>query len=220
MRIAREFPVLAALLLAACGGPESEPPANENAVTDASSAEDTAGAVDDPIASKNGVEIVDGWVRAVTDRSITAAFATIQSADLTDDVLLSVTSPAAGATELHESIIDGDRRSMRPVETIAIPMSGAVLKPGGNHIMLIDLVDQSLEPGDDVELIFTFQDAGELVTFLPVAENAEGAAAAIAAMKKAHKDGDHDHDHSGHDHDHDHEDHDHEDHDHDDDGSH
>lgn len=50
---------------------------------------------------------------------------------------------------------------MRPVESIAVPAGETVsLKPGGYHVMLLDLV-KPLVIGESFDLTVTFAEAGE-----------------------------------------------------------
>ncbi|MBM3567904.1 MAG: copper chaperone PCu(A)C [Alphaproteobacteria bacterium] len=76
------------------------------------------------------------------------------------DRLLGGESPRAGKVELHNTVRDGDIMRMRPVETIAVPARGKVeLKPGGLHIMLMDLKGP-LNAGESVPLTLRFEKAG------------------------------------------------------------
>lgn len=78
------------------------------------------------------------------------------------DRLLRVESNIAQAVELHESMMENDIMTMRPVSFIEIPAGGEVeLKPGGLHIMLIGL-NEALMPGAKVQLTLVFEKAGNL----------------------------------------------------------
>ena len=66
---------------------------------------------------------------------------------------------------------DGEM-GMRPVEFIALPAGTAVeLKPGGYHIMLIDLV-APLEVGTTIKVTLMFENAGEITIDVPVLDEA------------------------------------------------
>jgi len=57
---------------------------------------------------------------------------------------------------------DNGTMVMQQQESIPIPAGDSVeLKPGGLHVMLIEL-RQDLKPGDELELILNFQNAGEM----------------------------------------------------------
>lgn len=66
---------------------------------------------------------------------------------------------------------DGEM-GMRPVEFVDLPAGVAVeLKPGGYHIMFIDLV-KPLEVGTTISLTLVFENAGEVVIDVPVLDEA------------------------------------------------
>ena len=85
--------------------------------------------------------------------------------------LLSVSSPAADVTELHETVDEnGVMRMMPRPEGFTVPAGGAVeLKPGGKHVMLIGLA-QPLNTGDTVDLLLTFDNGDTIALTAPVAE--------------------------------------------------
>jgi copper(I)-binding protein len=88
-----------------------------------------------------------------------------------DDRLLSVESTVASTTELHETANDSGVLSMVPQpDGIPVPARSLMeLKPGGKHILLIGL-NQSLEAGQQFELLLHFQKAGTLSVTVPVTE--------------------------------------------------
>ena len=64
--------------------------------------------------------------------------------------LVSATSPAANVVEIHEMAMEGDVMKMRAIPGLDLPAGKPVdLKPGGYHVMLIDL-KQPLKAGDTV----------------------------------------------------------------------
>ena len=113
---------------------------------------------------------VDGaWARVSPMMEMAgAAYLVIHNNGTTDDALIGVTSPAAGTVETHETKDDGTgQMAMMPVDSIPVPAGGSVeLKPGGYHIMLIDLV-APLETGGKVPLTLTFQ-SGAVVDAMAV----------------------------------------------------
>ena len=61
---------------------------------------------------------------------------------------------------------------MQQVKSLAVPAAGGVeLKPGGYHIMLIDLV-KPLEVGQTFDITLTFALAGDIVVPVTVADEA------------------------------------------------
>jgi periplasmic copper chaperone A len=103
------------------------------------------------------VQVDEPWVRAtVPQQQATGAF--MQLTATVDSRLVEVHSPAADIVEIHEMRMDGDIMRMRAVEALPLPAGQAVeLKPGGYHIMLIDLKEQARE-GDTVAVTLIIED--------------------------------------------------------------
>ena len=83
---------------------------------------------------------VDGaWARAsVQGQTGTGAFMALTAKE--DLKLVTVTSPAAGVSEVHEMKVEGDIMRMRAIAALDLPAGKTVeLKPGGYHLMLMDL---------------------------------------------------------------------------------
>lgn len=97
------------------------------------------------------VTVAEPWVRAtVPAQKATGAFMQLESD--ADARLVSAASPVAGVVEIHEMVMDKDVMKMNRVDGLALPAGQAVeLKPGGYHVMLIDLKGQVKE-GDQVPL--------------------------------------------------------------------
>ena len=102
------------------------------------------------------VSVKDPWVRAtVPQQMATGAFMQIMSP--ADSRLVEVKSSAAGIVEIHEMKLENNVMKMRAVEGIALPAGKAVeLKPGGYHVMLMDLKGQ-VKAGDTVPLTLVFE---------------------------------------------------------------
>lgn len=93
--------------------------------------------------------VKDPWVRGtVAQQKATGLFAQITSVN--GGKLVSASSPVAGVVEIHEMAMDGNVMKMRAVPGLDLPAGQAVeLKPGGYHVMLLDLKKQ-LKAGDTV----------------------------------------------------------------------
>lgn len=114
------------------------------------------------------VQIKDPWVRGtVAQQSATGAFMQIQSAS--DAKLVKATSPVAGVVEVHEMAMEGNIMKMRAVQGgLDLPAGKAVdLKPGGYHIMLMDL-KKTLTAGETVPLTLTVEGKDKKVETLQV----------------------------------------------------
>jgi len=94
--------------------------------------------------------------------------------------LVSVSSPVAGVSEVHEMKMDGDVMKMRAVAGgLDLPAGKAVeLKPGGYHVMLMDL-KAPLQKDTTIAVTLVFKDAKGVETrtelTVPVAMAAPGA---------------------------------------------
>lgn len=127
------------------------------------------------------VDVKDAWVRAtVQGQQATGAFMTLTAASATR--LVGVSSPVAGVAEVHEMKMEGDVMKMRAVEGgLELPPGKAVtLKPGGYHLMLMDL-KLPLKPDTTIPVTLVFKTARGTETRtelkLPVALAAPGQAA-------------------------------------------
>jgi len=108
-----------------------------------------------PAAAQVGV--ANPWVRGtVAGQKATGAFMQLKSA--TDTALVSAASPVAKIVEIHEMKMDAGVMKMRAVDGLSLPAGQTVeLKPGGYHVMLMDLT-QELRDGQSVPLTLTFAD--------------------------------------------------------------
>lgn len=76
------------------------------------------------------------------------------------DRLISATTPAASAVELHSMSMDGNVMKMRQIDAIDLPAGQTVeLKPGGLHLMLMGL-KAPLKDGDRLPMTLKFEKAG------------------------------------------------------------
>ena len=105
--------------------------------------------------------VSDAWTRGtVAGQRTTGVFAKITSTQ--GGRLLSVASPLAGVAEIHEMAMDGNVMKMRAVTAVDLPAGKTVeLKPGGYHVMLMDL-KQPLKEGESIPLTLVFEDAAKV----------------------------------------------------------
>ena len=104
------------------------------------------------------VTVSDEWARAtVPGQKATGAFMKITAKQTSR--LVAVSSPVAGITEIHEMKMDKDVMRMSAVQALELPAGKAVeLKPGGYHVMLMDL-KQPLTDKSTIVMTLTFEDA-------------------------------------------------------------
>ncbi|MDB6079689.1 MAG: hypothetical protein JWO82_3436 [Akkermansiaceae bacterium] len=104
------------------------------------------------------VTIADAWVRAtVPAQKATGAFMKLTSKG--DVKLVSATCDITKTVEIHEMSMDGEKMKMREVKAIDLPDGKTVsLKPGGYHVMLLDLPEQ-VKPGQEITFKLVFEKA-------------------------------------------------------------
>lgn len=122
-----------------------------------------------PELPSDGIKIAEAWARPAQMNGVSAIYMSILNGSSEADTLLSLSSPVAGMTEVHESYErEEGMMGMRPTGNIAVPASNSVhLKPGGLHVMLMKLT-RDLAAGDEVELTLAFAEAGEMSVIVPV----------------------------------------------------
>lgn len=160
--LARLVPIiLVALLVAACSGSASK-----------------------------GITINQPWARnAPKTAGAGAAYMVIQNSGSAADALVGGSSDIAKAVEVHETYevtsevpvastgmggaespmasaggmgSGSPMMGMRKIDSLEIPAGGSVeLKPGGYHLMLIDLT-RELKAGDKVDITLKFEKAGDV----------------------------------------------------------
>lgn len=107
-------------------------------------------------AAQAQVSVHDAWVRAsVPQQKATGAFMQLQSTQASR--LVEVSTPAAPVAEVHEMAVQDGVMRMRALPALALPAGKTVeLKPGGYHVMLMDL-PQQLKEGQTVPLTLVFE---------------------------------------------------------------
>jgi hypothetical protein len=129
-----------------------------------------AGTPTEPAAAQNGIEVYEPWMRAagMHGANVTGAFLLLKNTGPADDRLVGARSEIAALVEIHETTMENGVMSMRAIEGIDLPAGGeAVLKPGGYHIMLINL-KRELRDGEAISITLVFEQAGELEVAFPV----------------------------------------------------
>ena len=132
--------------------------------------------------------VVDApWARPTAPGAkVGGAFMTIVGGKEADRVL-SGSSPVAGIVELHTHVMEGGVAKMRAVPSIDVPASSKVeLKPGGLHVMLINL-KAPLKAGEIVPLKLRFEKAGEVDLKVAVTAQAPGKDADHGHHAPSHK---------------------------------
>lgn len=109
----------------------------------------------------SNLSIDDAWTRPGQTGQMTGAFMEIKNKGA-GDKLVSASSDAAKATELHMTQMKDGTMAMRQTPSMEIPADGELkLKPGGYHIMLIGL-NRPLVAGETLPIKMKFEKAGEV----------------------------------------------------------
>lgn len=90
-------------------------------------------------AQSAAVDVQGAWARAtVQGQKATGAFMKLTAKE--NAKLVSASSPVAGVVEIHEMKMEENVMKMRAIPSLDLPAGKAVeLKPGGYHVMLMDL---------------------------------------------------------------------------------
>jgi hypothetical protein len=115
------------------------------------------------------IAVTGAWARATAGgQKVGAAY--MELAAPAGTALVAAETPVSARVELHTMSMEGGVMKMRPVEKIEVPAAGKVsLKPGGLHLMLIDL-KQPLKEGSRVPITLTFQSGAAKTTVSVEAE--------------------------------------------------
>ncbi|MFZ0014304.1 MAG: copper chaperone PCu(A)C [Acidimicrobiia bacterium] len=89
------------------------------------------------------------------------------------DRLLEASTAVAASVQIHETVMDDHgAMGMHALDSLDVPAdTEVVLEPGGTHLMLID-VDR-LRVGESVEVVLTWENAGEMKLDVEVVEAAD-----------------------------------------------
>lgn len=128
----------------------------------------TSAAAHDIVAG--GLRIEAPWMRATPGGAkVAAGYLRVTNAGPSPDRLVGGSLPIAGRVEIHSMSHEGGVMKMRPVEGgLEIkPGETVELKPGGYHLMFMDLTGGAKE-GDTVEGTLVFEKAGTVGVPFPV----------------------------------------------------
>jgi periplasmic copper chaperone A len=103
------------------------------------------------------ITVNDPWVRAtVPQQKATGAFMRLVAKQ--DVRLVEARSPVASVVEIHEMTMENNIMRMRVISGLELPAGKTVeLKPGGYHMMLLDL-KQQIKEGDVVPVTLVIED--------------------------------------------------------------
>lgn len=115
------------------------------------------------------LQVDQPWSRATAASARNGgAYLVVHNAGPDGDRLVAAATTVAGRAELHTHIDDNGVMKMRHVPAIDVPAGGqAVLKPGGFHVMLMEL-KAPLAEGQRFPLTLTFEKAGSITVEVAV----------------------------------------------------
>jgi copper(I)-binding protein len=105
--------------------------------------------------------VTEAWSRPAPAGGNGGVFFTIDNTTDAAERLLAAASEVAETVELHMSKTMGDTTSMKMQEFVDVPAGKTEFKPGGLHVMLINL-SRDLKIGDTFEVTLTFEQAGKI----------------------------------------------------------
>ena len=113
--------------------------------------------------------ISDAWVRATPPgKMMTAGYASLENVSKDVITITGVSAEVAGHTSLHETRIERDRSTMRPVAKLSIKAGERVsLKPGSLHIMLMKL-SEPLTDGQSIDICLELENNDSLCSAFSV----------------------------------------------------
>lgn len=115
------------------------------------------------------ITVADAWAPvSPAGVDVGAGYFTLTNGTAADDALITVSTPRAARSEIHEMASDGPVMRMRAVPRLHIAAGQTVtLGPGGLHLMFHGL-DQPFAAGESVPVQLTFEHAGVIETTLSV----------------------------------------------------
>lgn len=155
---------VAMLALTGCG-------ANQPSTDDASGVPNAKTGAAEASTADVPVVVTDPWVKAQTEGH-TGMFGSVHNSGDADLTVVSAASDVSDDVQLHETLQDESGAMVMSEVKGGFPLpTGATveLKPGGNHIMLMNL-KRALQPGEQVTVTLTFDNGETLDITGPVKE--------------------------------------------------
>lgn len=131
----------------------------------------------DSRADEPALSIDDAWVRATVgakDTTMTSAFMVLTNNTDAPWTITAASSDVAETSEFHDMTeMDGQMMMMKMEHGITLkPQTGAILQPGGKHVMLMGMKKQ-LKAGDEVTFTLTYDNGKTATVTAPVKDSPE-----------------------------------------------
>ena len=119
----------------------------------------------------DSLTVADGWARETPPgKTMTAAYGRLQNSGDEALVITGVSTEVAAHSSLHETRIERDRSTMRPVSSLTVaPGEEVELAPGGMHVMLMKL-DAPLVEGESIDICFKLENNEDMCSAFPIAK--------------------------------------------------
>jgi copper(I)-binding protein len=112
--------------------------------------------------SDGKITVKDPWMRPAPKSFNTAFYCTVINNGSKADTLYKAASNISDDVQIHETYKKGDLLGMRPVKDLIVaPQDSLVFKPGGYHIMLMNLNQEAVLNQRKMISLF-FKTAGEV----------------------------------------------------------
>lgn len=122
--------------------------------------------------AERGIEVHEVWMRPAAQGENGAIYFVIHNHSSQADELVGITSALAVAAEIHESKMNGDVMQMNQLQSVPLEAYAEVeFKPGGLHVMLIDLKKDFL-PSHELEATLHFKNSEDIKVMVVVGESA------------------------------------------------
>lgn len=110
----------------------------------------------------NKIVVKNAWMRPAPETFNSALYCTVINNGDKADTLYKAESEVSDDIQIHETYKKGDMMGMRPVEDLVIaPHDSIIFKPGGYHIMLMNLVENAVVNHKKSVSLF-FKGAGQI----------------------------------------------------------
>ncbi|MBU6366432.1 MAG: copper chaperone PCu(A)C [Gemmatimonadetes bacterium] len=114
------------------------------------------------------LRVRDGWARAADSGATGGAYLVLENRDSVAVSLAGVTTDAATAAEVHETMVHDGVAHMMPQDTVAIaPGATLTMAPGGLHLMLVGM-RRAVAGGDTVDVVLRLVRGAGAPDSLPV----------------------------------------------------
>jgi copper(I)-binding protein len=123
-----------------------------------------------PADASGTVQVTDAWARSSMP-DVGAIYFTVTDGTGEGDRLVGVdVGDVAEMASIHETTVTNGMAEMHPVDGVDVPAGGTVtFEPGGYHVMLEQL-SAPLQVGSRLDLVLTFEKAGEVPVSAEVRE--------------------------------------------------